>query len=141
VFQANFPSQVSDAVHDVIPLSVDNLCNVIQFPFNLLELLPDLVDLAIFCLQLLLLIGKVLFQLAFVHFRANKLLLELGLISTALFQFGCGFDKFLFLPQSLVHVFVALQNLLFHVFDFLQEFLLLGFFFLLVLILLLKFRQ
>jgi hypothetical protein len=54
---------------------VNNFCSVIKIPFYLLVLPPHLINLAVFCLKLLLLVCEVLSQLALVHLRAHELLL------------------------------------------------------------------
>jgi hypothetical protein len=66
VFEPDLPCQFSNSVHQVFPLSVDHIRNIVQVPLNLRILPLNLVNLLFLNIQFILLGTEVLMQVNFV---------------------------------------------------------------------------
>lgn len=86
MLQADFPSQFSDAVHQVFTLSVDRLGDVVEVALGLAVLPLHLVDLLAFHLQFVLFAREILVQVDLEVLLGLQLLLQLQLFAAAFFK-------------------------------------------------------
>jgi len=141
VLQPNLTSQLSDTLHQVFSLVVNNVSDIVELALGLLVLGPHFVNVLILLLKLLLLGRELLSQVDLHFLLRGNFLLEHELLSTAIFKFSLRLEKLLLLLHCLVHGFVSLKELLLHVLDSLQQLLLLGLLLLVVLLLGIKLFQ
>lgn len=65
VFESDLTSQLTDAVHQILPLTMNHLSNIVQVRFCLLVLSGHLVDLLLLDVEFILLARKVLVKVDF----------------------------------------------------------------------------
>jgi hypothetical protein len=109
VLEPDFTGQFTDTVHQVLPLAVDHLSDVVQVRLCLLVLTLNLVYLLLFDVKFILLTRKVLVQIYSRILFGLNILLELKLFTAALLELSLRLKKFLLLLHSLLHYLGALE--------------------------------
>ena len=125
VLEANFPSQLSDAVHQVFSLAMNLRLQVIQLLSLLLHLDAKLLSKPLFILKLIMLRCVSLLDIKSFLIFGLELLRESHLQYPLLLELGLGLHEVLLLLERLLHGLVAVQYLLLHVLDLLEQLLLL----------------
>ena len=138
MLQADLSRQLSDAIHEVLPLTMDNLSDVVELVLCHSVTSLDSLGLLIDLLKLFLLRGEILLQLHFHVLLRGQVLFHRELLAAAFLKLGFRLEELLLLLHSLLHLFISSQKLLLHILDLLEKLLLLGFRLLLGLLLYLK---
>ena len=135
MLQTDFARELPDAIHQVLPLTMDDLCDVIKLTLGHHVASLHALHLTIDLLELLLVRGEVVSQLQLHILLSLQVLLHSELLTATLFELSLCLEQLLLLLHGLLHFLVAAQELLFIVVDLLEEFLLLAFLLLLSLLL------
>ena len=119
MLQTDLSSQLSDAIHEILPFSVNDLSDIIEFILGHAVARLDSLRLLVDLFELFLLGGEVLLELHLHVLLCGQVLFHCKLCPTALLQLCLGLEQFLLLLHGLFHLFVTAQKLFFHILDLL----------------------
>ena len=119
MLQTDLSSQLSDAIHEILPFSVNDLSDIIELILGHAVARLDSLSLLVDLFEFFLLGGEVLLELHLHVLLGSQVLFHGKLCPTALLQFSLRLEQFLLLLHGFLHLFIAAQKLFFHILDLL----------------------
>lgn len=119
MLQTDLSSQLSDAIHEILPLSVNDLSDIVELILGHAVARLDSLSLLVDFFELFLLGGEVLLELHLHVLLGGQVLFHGKLCPATLLQFSLRLEQFLLLLHGFLHLFVTAQKLFLHILDFL----------------------
>ena len=109
MLESDLSSQVPDPIHEVLPLSVDDILYVLELCLRHVIPSLDTIDLHIGISELVLLGAEVLLELDLQVLLLRNFLLHDELHTALLLEFSLRFEELLLLLHCLLHLLISLQ--------------------------------
>ena len=107
MLEADLSSELSDTIHEVFSLTMDDLSDVVELVLGHAEASLDTLRLILDFFELLLLRGEILSQLQLHSLLRLQILLHGELGTSTLLQLRLGLEELLLLLHSALHLFIT----------------------------------